>query len=74
MPSLETPSGRLLMFAAVALVTLGALLAIPSLIGLIALLIDGRLTGQVSSAALIAVLCGAILIGGGIMLYRRIVR
>jgi hypothetical protein len=74
MASLDTPSERAALMAAVVLITLGALVALPSLVGLIGMAIEGRLTGGRASSPLIVLLCGVILLGGGIMLYRRTLR
>jgi hypothetical protein len=60
------------MIAAVGLITVGALGAVPSLVGLVGLLIEGSLTSAAASSPLIVLLCGAILIVGGILLYRRV--
>ncbi|HEX2137666.1 MAG TPA: hypothetical protein VHG30_17525 [Microvirga sp.] len=71
MNSLYSPSGRALMLAAVVLLTIGALGVIPSLVGLVGLLLEGRFTWDRASSSLIVLLCGAIVLGGGILLYRR---
>ena len=74
MPSLDTPSGRAALMAAIVLITLGVLGALPSLVGLIGLFVEDRFTWERASSPLIVLLCGAIIIAGGIMLYWRTVR
>ena len=60
------------MIASVVLITIGCLGVLPSLVGLIGLFVDGRLTWGRASSPLIALLCGSIFLAGGIMVYRRI--
>ena len=74
MTSLETPSGRAAMLASVILIVIGCLGVVPSLVGLVGLIVEGRFTWARASSPLIALLCGAIFLGGGIMVYRRIRR
>lgn len=60
--------------AAVVLITLGVLGALPSFVGLVGLLAEDRFTWERASSALIVLVCGAAIIAGGIMLYRRTFR
>jgi hypothetical protein len=74
MATLDTPAGRAALMAAVVLMTLGVLGALPSLVGLAGLVAEDRFTWERASSPLIVLLCGAIVIALGIMLYRRTVR
>jgi hypothetical protein len=57
--------------AAVVLITLGVLGALPSFVGLVGLIAEDRFTWERASSALIVLVCGAVVIAAGIMLYRR---
>jgi hypothetical protein len=74
MASLDTPSGRAALITAVVLITLGVLGALPSFVGLVGLIVENRLTWERASSPLIVLIGGAIIITGGIMLYRRTLR
>ena len=74
MASLDAPSGRAALIAAVALITFGVLGALPSAVGLIGLITEDRFTWERASSPLIVLLCGSIVLAGGIMLFRRTVR
>jgi hypothetical protein len=74
MASLDTPSGRAALMAAVVLITLGVLGALPSFVGLVGLLAEDRFTWERASSALIVLVCGAVVIAAGIMLDRRTFR
>ena len=74
MASLDTPSGRAALMAAVVLITLGVLGALPSFVGLLGLIVEGRFTWERASSALIVLVCGAFIIAAGIMLYLRTLR
>ena len=74
MASLDTPSGRAALMAAVVLITLGVLGALPSFVGLLGSIVEGRFTWERASSALIVLVCGALIIAAGIMLYLRTLR
>jgi hypothetical protein len=74
MASLDTPSGRAALITAVVLITLGVLGALPSFVGLVGLIVENRLTWERASSPLIVLIGGAVIITGGIMLYRRTLR
>jgi hypothetical protein len=74
MASLDTPSGRAVLIAAVVLITLGVLGALPSFVGLVGLIVEDRFTWERTSSSVIVLFCGAIMIIGGIMLYWRTLR
>jgi hypothetical protein len=74
MASLDTSSGRAVLMAAVVLITLGVLGALPSFVGLVGLIVEDRFTWGRASSLVIVLLGGAIMVAGGIMLYRRILR
>jgi hypothetical protein len=60
--------------AAIVLITLGALGALPSFVGLAGLIVEDRFTWERATSPLIVLLCGVIIIAGGVMLYWRTVR
>jgi hypothetical protein len=74
MASLDTPSGRAVLIAAVVLITLGVLGALPSFVGLVGLIVEDRFTWERTRSPVIVLFCGAIMIIGGIMLHRRTLR
>lgn len=74
MLSLETPRGKISLLASILLMVLGGLLLLVSLTGIAGLAIQDRFTWDRANAALIVTLVSAIVLGGGILLYRRIDR
>jgi hypothetical protein len=71
MSAREPVSKSIALLGSLALIGLGALGAVVTVVALVGLTVEGRFTGATSNPSFIVLLCSAVLLGFGVILYRR---
>jgi hypothetical protein len=71
---LETPLGRIALLGSILLMVVGGLGVLVTVTALIGLALTDRFAWAAANPSLITLVVAAIVLGGGIMLYRRIER